>query len=182
MGKSNEDPFHPLAKFWDYKTLKFHIIIPGVCIAEEQRCTYDDSLSMKVRSGWMVAKSLASPNLSNSWSSYYNNFRHLFQAPSSNFDTVYLNISSFEPYYRGRKVPDASPLDASHITSIEILAYAGVFRVVKQRGVASLEIDWIRLEWRSIFDKCIRFWSFWKYIASWVYYRWLTVLRHGNSN
>lgn len=50
------------------------------------------------------------------------------------------------PNYRGKPIPDAEPLDKSKITTIQILAYAGVFREVKQRGVAALEIDWIKLE------------------------------------
>lgn len=70
----------------------------------------------------------------------------LFQAPTNNFDTLRLNFSDFVANYRGKPVPDAEPLDKFKITRLEILAYAGVFREVKQRGVAALEIDWIRLE------------------------------------
>ncbi|KAG7311605.1 hypothetical protein JYU34_002653 [Plutella xylostella] len=67
-----------------------------------------------------------------------------FQAPKDEFGVVNLAFSEFKAYYRGKKVNNSEPLDLAHISSIGLQVYGGVYQPVKQKGPATLEIDWIR--------------------------------------
>lgn len=68
----------------------------------------------------------------------------IFQAPTE-FDIISLSLKDFKPYLRGQVVVNGAPLNKSNITSIGILAYGGAHLMKKQRGVASLEIEWIKI-------------------------------------
>lgn len=59
----------------------------------------------------------------------------------NNFSTVILPLASFKPYYRGREVPDAEPLDTANITMIGLQIYGGVYLPIKQKGVSALEVQ-----------------------------------------
>jgi hypothetical protein len=59
-------------------------------------------------------------------------------------EEIRLPLSEFEAYYRGRKVPDAEPLDLGKITSIGLQVYGGVYSEQKQAGPGTMEIDWIK--------------------------------------
>ncbi|KOC67605.1 hypothetical protein WH47_10380 [Habropoda laboriosa] len=63
-------------------------------------------------------------------------------APMSNtdFSSVVLPLTNFKPYYRGKEVPDAEPLDTANITMLGLQVYGGVYLSIKQRGVSALEI------------------------------------------
>ncbi|CAK9798549.1 hypothetical protein ANTPLA_LOCUS1656 [Anthophora plagiata] len=69
-------------------------------------------------------------------------YEQFFTAPMSNtdFSTVILPLVNFKPYYRGKEVPDAEPLDTANITMIGLQVYGGVYLPIKQRGVSALEI------------------------------------------
>lgn len=54
-----------------------------------------------------------------------------------------LPFSDFKAYYRGKRVNNET-LDLSQVSSIGIQMYGGVYQVVKQKGPATLEIDWIK--------------------------------------
>ncbi|XP_047041904.1 uncharacterized protein LOC124645957 isoform X2 [Helicoverpa zea] len=71
-------------------------------------------------------------------------FEQYFQAPKDEFAIRNLNFSDFKAYYRGKRVTNNEVLDLSQITSIGIQMYGGVYQPVKQKGPATLEIDWIR--------------------------------------
>ncbi|XP_049869223.1 uncharacterized protein LOC126368985 [Pectinophora gossypiella] len=72
-------------------------------------------------------------------------FEQLFDAPKDEFAVRSLPFSDFQAYYRGKKVVNnTEPLDISQITSIGIQMYGGVYMPVKQKGPATLEIDWIK--------------------------------------
>ncbi|XP_076234701.1 uncharacterized protein LOC143179375 isoform X2 [Calliopsis andreniformis] len=70
-------------------------------------------------------------------------YEQLFTAPMSStvFSTVILPLANFKPYYRGREVPDAEPLDTAHITMLGLQIYGGVYSSIKQKGVSALEIE-----------------------------------------
>lgn len=72
-------------------------------------------------------------------------YEQLFTAPMSDteFSTVSLPLDNFKPYYRGREVPDADPLDKANITMIGLQVYGGVYMPIKQKGVSALEIEFI---------------------------------------
>ncbi|XP_012149689.2 uncharacterized protein LOC100877033 isoform X1 [Megachile rotundata] len=72
-------------------------------------------------------------------------YEQFFTAPMSNtdFSTVVLPLTNFKPYYRGREVPDAEPLDTSNITMIGLQIYGGVYLPIKQKGVSALEVQTI---------------------------------------
>lgn len=57
-----------------------------------------------------------------------------------------LPFLNFKPYYRGKQINDAEPLDKSQISSFGIQIYGGVYNSTKQSGPSSLEIDWIKAE------------------------------------
>ena len=57
-----------------------------------------------------------------------------------------LPFSEFKAYYRGKRVNNNEVLDTSQVTSIGIQIYGGVYQTIKQKGPATLEIDWIRAE------------------------------------
>lgn len=59
------------------------------------------------------------------------------------FSTVTLPLKDFKPYYRGREMPDAEPLDTTSITMFEFQIYGGVYTPFKQRGVSALEVETI---------------------------------------
>ena len=69
-------------------------------------------------------------------------YEQLFVAPMSNteFSTLRLPLANFKPYYRGREVPDAEPLDTAHITMLGLQVYGGVYSPLKQKGVSALEV------------------------------------------
>ncbi|XP_041988216.1 uncharacterized protein LOC121739723 isoform X2 [Aricia agestis] len=71
-------------------------------------------------------------------------FEQYFQAPKDEFAVRNLPFSEFKAYYRGKKVNNNETLDISQITSIGIQIYGGVYQPIKQRGPATLEIDWIK--------------------------------------
>lgn len=71
-------------------------------------------------------------------------FEQYFQAPKDEFAIRNLKFSEFKAYYRGKRVNNNETLDLSQITSIGLQMYGGVYQPVKQRGPATLEIDWIR--------------------------------------
>ncbi|KAJ8726278.1 hypothetical protein PYW07_000976 [Mythimna separata] len=71
-------------------------------------------------------------------------FEQYFQAPRDDFDIRNLKFSEFKAYYRGKRVTNNETLDLSQITSLGIQMYGGVYQPVKQKGPATLEIDWIR--------------------------------------
>jgi len=54
------------------------------------------------------------------------------------WESVRLPFESFEPTYRGQAVPDAPPLDVTHIGSF------GWLIADRQAGQFRLEIDWVR--------------------------------------
>lgn len=72
-------------------------------------------------------------------------YEQFFTAPMSNtdFSTVVLPLTNFKPYYRGREVPDAEPLDTANITMFGLQIYGGVYLPIKQKGVSALEIQTI---------------------------------------
>ncbi|XP_022118904.1 uncharacterized protein LOC110995849 isoform X2 [Pieris rapae] len=71
-------------------------------------------------------------------------FEQYFQAPKDEFAVKSLPFSEFKAYYRGKRVNNNETLDLSQITSIGIQMYGGVYQPVKQKGPATLEVDWIR--------------------------------------
>lgn len=72
-------------------------------------------------------------------------YEQTFEAPKEDFGTVELPLKDFLPYYRGKLVRDI-PLDTVNITSVELQMYGGVYLPTKQKGVSSLEINWISAE------------------------------------
>ncbi|KAK1127834.1 hypothetical protein K0M31_003326 [Melipona bicolor] len=70
-------------------------------------------------------------------------YEQFFMAPMSDtdFSTVTLPLINFKPYYRGREVPDAEPLDTAIITMFGLQVYGGVYLPIKQKGVSALEIE-----------------------------------------
>lgn len=54
---------------------------------------------------------------------------------------VLLKLKEFKPYYRGREVPDATPLNTSDVTSIGIQIFGGVYSEFKQAGVSALIVE-----------------------------------------
>ncbi|KAL0849118.1 hypothetical protein ABMA28_013469 [Loxostege sticticalis] len=70
-------------------------------------------------------------------------FEQIFQAPKDEFAVRNLPFSDFKAYYRGKRVNNET-LDLSQVSSIGIQMYGGVYQVVKQKGPATLEIDWIK--------------------------------------
>lgn len=52
-----------------------------------------------------------------------------------------LPLTNFKPYYRGREIPDAKPLDTANITMLGLQVYGGVYLPIKQKGVSALEIE-----------------------------------------
>ncbi|VVC92280.1 uncharacterized protein LOC126972737 isoform X1 [Leptidea sinapis] len=71
-------------------------------------------------------------------------FEQYFQAPKDEFAIRTLPFCDFKAYYRGKRVNNNETLDISQITSIGIQMYGGVYQTVKQKGPATLEVDWIR--------------------------------------
>ncbi|KAJ0181773.1 hypothetical protein K1T71_002495 [Dendrolimus kikuchii] len=71
-------------------------------------------------------------------------FEQYFQAPKDEFAIRDLKFSEFKAYYRGKRVNNNETLDLSQITSIGIQMYGGVYQPIKQKGPATLEIDWIK--------------------------------------
>lgn len=52
-----------------------------------------------------------------------------------------LKLSDFKPFYRGREIPDAEPLNTSNITSFGIQIFGGVYSEFKQAGVSALIVE-----------------------------------------
>ncbi|XP_063529163.1 uncharacterized protein LOC134740572 [Cydia strobilella] len=73
----------------------------------------------------------------------YYTFEQYFQGPNNEFAVRDLPFSEFKAYYHGQLVSNET-LDISQITSIGIQMYGGVYQPVKQKGPATLEIDWIK--------------------------------------
>lgn len=57
------------------------------------------------------------------------------------FSTVVLPLANFKPYFRGKEVPDAEPLDTTSLTMFGLQVYGGVYLPIKQKGVSALEIE-----------------------------------------
>lgn len=60
---------------------------------------------------------------------------------NENFSSIVCSLSDFKPYYRGRELPDAQPLNLANITMFGLQAYGGVYSNIKQKGVSALEIE-----------------------------------------
>ncbi|CAH2104756.1 unnamed protein product [Euphydryas editha] len=73
-------------------------------------------------------------------------FEQYFQAPRDEFAVRTLPFSEFKAYYRGKRVNNNETLDISQVTSIGIQMYGGLYQTIKQKGPATLEIDWIKAE------------------------------------
>ncbi|KAM3959041.1 uncharacterized protein ACR2FA_006882 [Aphomia sociella] len=71
-------------------------------------------------------------------------FEQYFQAPKDEFSVRNLAYSEFKVYYRGKRSNNNETLDLSRVSSIGIQMYGGVYQPVKQKGPATLEVDWIR--------------------------------------
>ncbi|XP_059048911.1 uncharacterized protein LOC131844129 isoform X2 [Achroia grisella] len=69
-------------------------------------------------------------------------FEQYFQAPKDEFAVCNLAYNEFKAYYRGKRANET--LDLSQVSSIGFQMYGGVYQPVKQKGPATLEIDWIR--------------------------------------
>ncbi len=54
---------------------------------------------------------------------------------------IQLKLRDFKPFYRGREVEDADPLNTSNITSFGIQIFGGVYSEFKQSGVFALIIE-----------------------------------------
>lgn len=67
-----------------------------------------------------------------------------FQGPRDEFAIRTLPFSEFKAYFRGKRVNNNETLDLARVTSIGIQMYGGVYQPIKQKGPATLEIDWIR--------------------------------------
>lgn len=52
-----------------------------------------------------------------------------------------LKLTHFKPFFRGREVKDAEPLNTSNITSFGIQIFGGVYSDFKQSGVSALVIE-----------------------------------------
>ncbi|XP_012244791.1 uncharacterized protein LOC100747856 isoform X2 [Bombus impatiens] len=70
-------------------------------------------------------------------------YEQFFMAPMSDIDfsIVTLPLINFKPYYRGREVPDAEPLDTTNITMLGLQVFGGVYLPKKQKGVSALEVE-----------------------------------------
>ncbi|XP_050588453.1 uncharacterized protein LOC126921179 isoform X1 [Bombus affinis] len=70
-------------------------------------------------------------------------YEQFFMAPMSDIDfsIVTLPLMNFKPYYRGREVPDAEPLDTANITMLGLQVFGGVYLPKKQKGVSTLEVE-----------------------------------------
>ncbi|XP_026756880.2 uncharacterized protein LOC113516635 isoform X2 [Galleria mellonella] len=71
-------------------------------------------------------------------------FEQYFQAPKDEFAVRNLAYTEFKAYYRGKRANNNETLDLSQVSSIGFQMYGGVYQPVKQKGPATLEIDWIR--------------------------------------
>ncbi|XP_075992184.1 uncharacterized protein LOC142987358 isoform X2 [Anticarsia gemmatalis] len=71
-------------------------------------------------------------------------FEQYFQAPKDEFAIRNLKFSEFKAYYRGKRVNNNETLDLAQVTSLGIQMYGGVYQPIKQKGPATLEIDWIK--------------------------------------
>ncbi|CAH0404749.1 unnamed protein product [Chilo suppressalis] len=65
-------------------------------------------------------------------------------APKDEFEVRNLLFTDFKAYYRGKKVNNNETLDLANVSSLGIQMYGGVYQPVKQKGPATLEIDWIK--------------------------------------
>ncbi|KAJ8921050.1 hypothetical protein NQ315_015846 [Exocentrus adspersus] len=70
-------------------------------------------------------------------------FVHYFKAPSQ-FQEIRLRLKDFKRYLKGVRMPNSNPINKCRVASIGILAYGGKHMSRKQRGVGSLEIEWIK--------------------------------------
>ncbi|XP_051158968.1 uncharacterized protein LOC127280153 isoform X2 [Leptopilina boulardi] len=72
-------------------------------------------------------------------------YEQFFTAPMSSetFSTVTIPLDNFKPYYRGKEIIDADPLNTSNITMFGLQVYGGVYLPIKQKGVSALEIETI---------------------------------------
>uniref|UniRef100_A0A8D8UXU7 NADH:ubiquinone oxidoreductase intermediate-associated protein 30 domain-containing protein n=1 Tax=Cacopsylla melanoneura TaxID=428564 RepID=A0A8D8UXU7_9HEMI len=72
-------------------------------------------------------------------------YEQIFQAkPTEDLRTFELPLSEFKPFFRGRPVSDAPPLNKANITRVGLQVFGGVYMDYKQKGASSLEIDWIK--------------------------------------
>ncbi|XP_008202164.1 uncharacterized protein LOC103315391 isoform X1 [Nasonia vitripennis] len=74
-------------------------------------------------------------------------YEQFFEAPLSNssFSEVVLPLGNFKPYFRGREVKDAEPLDRARISMFGLQIYGGVYLPIKQSGVSALEIETVEV-------------------------------------
>jgi len=73
-------------------------------------------------------------------------FEQKFQVNSNAETIVKLNISQFEPYYRGKVIVDGPTLNVKNITSFGIQVAGGVYETFKQSGLSSLLVNRIWAE------------------------------------
>lgn len=57
------------------------------------------------------------------------------------FTEKQLRLTDFKPFYRGREISDAEPLNTANITSFGIQIFGGVYSEFKQAGVSALIIE-----------------------------------------
>lgn len=62
---------------------------------------------------------------------------------NEDFAEIKLKLDEFKPFYRGREVIDADPLNTSNITSFGIQIFGGVYSEFKQAGVSALILETI---------------------------------------
>ena len=69
------------------------------------------------------------------------NYERFFTVAKEEFVDVSLPLDEFEAYYRGKKVPDAPPLNAASVISFGFRVAGGVYLPERQSGPSSLEIN-----------------------------------------
>lgn len=69
---------------------------------------------------------------------------YVCQQVENNSETIVkLPLLKFEPYYRGKIIPDGPALNVKNITSFGIQVAGGVYEHFKQSGLSSFEVDQI---------------------------------------
>lgn len=68
------------------------------------------------------------------------------QVGNSSETIVKMPLSKFEPYYRGKLIPDGPTLNVKNITSFGIQVAGGVYENFKQSGLSSFVVDQICAE------------------------------------
>jgi monofunctional biosynthetic peptidoglycan transglycosylase len=65
-------------------------------------------------------------------------YQTVIQPEAGEWREITLPFTGFQPVFRGRRVPDAPPLDRSRVKTL------GLIIAEKQAGPFRLEIEWIR--------------------------------------